>query len=176
MHGEVSWPFGDPVTNRNSRPKVPFLNEPTHIGKAMPSSPQVKMLTSLVEPFLLVSSQPSQSSLTSRATTPAVMTITPLRPQQTVATPSSHHDEKRPPPTGPVYTTESTSRLNLGHDVNLRDHSVVGQPSGYESEASALPRHHQNREDDGGVTLLGSSETINPKALRLPQDYRRFYP
>jgi len=137
------------------------------------------MLTPFVEPFLSVSSEPSLSSRTSQTTTPAVVAVTPLRPQpsreRVVAAPSSRHNEKRQLPTGPNYTMESISRLNLAHDVNLRDHSVVGQTSDYESEASALPRRHENREDDGGVTLQGSSETINPKVLRLPPDYRRFY-
>jgi len=71
---------------------------------------------------------------------------------------------------------ESISQLNLRLDVNPTAHSVVGQSSNYESEASAVPHHYQNYGGDGGVDLLGSSETINPKALRLPPDYRRFYP
>jgi hypothetical protein len=69
---------------------------------------------------------------------------------------------------------EWISRLNLGLSTNPRDHSVVGEPSNHEPEVSAVPR--PNREDDGGVSLQGSSETINPKALRLPPAYRRFYP
>lgn len=140
---------------------VPFLDERAHI-----------------EPFTTapVLSQPPQ---TPRITTPTVMTVTPTHPrpsrEQVVTTTSapSRRDEKRPHPTAPVYTIESISRLNLALDVNPRDHSVVGQPSNYESEAGANPR---NRENDGGVSLLGSSETINPKVLRLPPDYRRFYP
>lgn len=119
------------------------------------------------------------SSQPSRATTPAVTIAIPLHPlpptEQVVVTPTLHRDEKRLLPTGQSYTTESISRLNLGLDVNPRNHSVVGQPSDYESEASAAPRH-KNHEDDGGVSVLDSSETINPKVLRLPQDYRRFYP
>jgi hypothetical protein len=107
------------------------------------------------------------------------MIVTPLRPrpstEQVVATSTSHRDEKRLLPTGPGYTMESISRLNLGLGVNPRDHSVVGQSSDYESEASVASRP-DNREDDGGVSLLGSSETINPKALRLPPAYRPFYP
>ena len=71
---------------------------------------------------------------------------------------------------------ESISQLNLRLDVNRTEHSMVGQSSDYGSEVSAVPRNHQNRGDDGGVSLLGTSETINPKALRLPPDYRRFYP
>lgn len=137
------------------------------------SSPQVKrQLTPLVEPFTSVSPQPSQ------ALTPAVMTITPLRPppvEPATATSTRCHDEKRPLPIGPGHTMESISRLNLGLDVNSRNHSVVGQSSDYESEASQAP-HRRNREGDGGVSLLGSPETVNPKALRLPPDYRRFYP
>lgn len=112
------------------------------------------------------------------------MTVTPVHPRPSreqvvatsdprLATSSPRRDEKRPHPAAAVYTMESISRLNLGLDVNPRDHSVVGQPSNYESEASTNP---QNRENDGGVSLLGSSETINPKVLRLPPDYRRFYP
>ncbi|KAF9653732.1 hypothetical protein BDM02DRAFT_3182728 [Thelephora ganbajun] len=147
---------------RGDAQKAPFLNEHTRVG-----------------PFTSVSSQPSQSSQTSRTTTPVVMTVTPLHPQpsreQVVATSSSHRDEKRLLPTGQVYTMESISRLNLGLNVNPRDHSVVGQPSNYESEASVPPHRQRNRENDGGVSLLGSSETINPKVLRLPPDYRRFY-
>lgn len=108
------------------------------------------------------------------------MTVTPLRPrpsrEQAATTSTSHRDEKRLLPASLGYTTESISRLNLGLDVNPRDHSVVGQPSNYESEANAVPPHHRNRENDGGVSLLGSSETINPKALRLPPDYRQFCP
>lgn len=108
------------------------------------------------------------------------MTVTPLRPrplrEQVATTSTPYRDEKRLLPTGPVYTMESISRLNLGLDVNPRDHSVAGQPSNYGSEASVPPLHHQIREEDGGVSLLGSSETINPKVLRLPPDYRRFYP
>lgn len=113
-------------------------------------------------------------------TTSAVMTVTPLRPmpsrEPVVATSSPRRDEKRLLPTGPAYTMESISRLNLGLEVNPRDHSVVGQPSDYGSEASVVPPPNQGRENDGGVRLMGSSETINPKALRLPPDYRRFYP
>jgi len=140
--------------------RVPFLGERTRI-----------------EPFIATSasSQFPQSSQGSRTTTPAVMTITPVHRrssrEQAVVTQRPPRDEKRALPTAPVYTTESISRLNLGLDISTRDHSVVGQPSNYESEASTNPRH---REDDGGVTLLGSSETINPKVLRLPPDYR-FY-
>jgi len=108
------------------------------------------------------------------------MTVTPLRPQpsreQAVTASSSRRDEKRLLPTGPVYTMESISRLNLGLEVNARDHSMVGQSSDYESEASAVPPQPQGRENDGGVSLLGSSEAVNPKVLRLPPDYRRFYP
>lgn len=71
---------------------------------------------------------------------------------------------------------ESISRLNLGLDVDPRNHSVVGQSSDYESEASAAPRpNRRGRGGDSDVSLLGSPETINPKALRLPPDYRRFY-
>ena len=146
-------------------------------------------LTPLVEPFISEppqSPQPpqppqsSQPSQTPGTTTSAVMTVTPLRPMPSreplVTTSSPRRDEKRLLPTGPAYTMESISRLNLGLEVNPRGHSVVGQPSDYESEASAAPPHNQGRENDGGVRLLGSSETINPKALRLPPDYRRFYP
>ena len=93
-----------------------------------------------------------------------------------MATSSSRRDEKRLLPAGPVYTMESISRLNLGLEASPRDHSVVGQSSDYESEAGVVPPHHQARENDGGVSLLGSSETINPKVLRLPPDYRRFFP
>lgn len=82
--------------------------------------------------------------------------------------------EKRTLPTAPVYTMESISRLNLGLSVNQRDHSVVGQPSDYNSETNANPGHQQNRENDGGVSLLGSPETINRKVLRLPPDYRLY--
>lgn len=136
------------------------------------------MLTLLLEPFTTTPA-PSQPLRTSRIATPTVMEVTPIhhRPsrEQTVATTSvpSRRDEKRPHPTAPGYTIESISRLNLALDVNPRDHSVVGQPSNYESEAGG---DLQNRENDGGVSLLGSSETINPKVLRLPPDYRRFYP
>jgi len=143
------------------------------------------VLTPLVEPFTSGSPQPpqpsqsSQSSHTSRVTTPAVMAVTSLQPRPSrepvIAASSSRRDEKRLLPTGPAYTMESISRLNLGVEVNPRDHSVVGQPSDYESEASTVPPHRQGRENDGGVSLLGSSETVNPKALRLPPDYRRFY-
>jgi len=146
--------------------RVPFLNEEAHI-----------------EPFISEPQQPPQPPQTSQAsgaTTSAVMTVTPLRPmpsrEPVVATSSPRRDEKRLLPTGPAFTMESISRLNLGLEVNPRDHSVVGQPSDYESEASAVPPHNQGRENDGGVRLLGSSETINPKVLRLPPDYRRFYP
>ena len=93
-----------------------------------------------------------------------------------MAASSPRRDEKRILPTGPAYTMESISRLNLGLEVNPRDHSVVGQPSDYGSETNAVPPRNQDRENDGGVRLMGSSETINPKALRLPPDYRRFYP
>jgi len=149
---------------------VPFLDERAHI-----------------EPYT-TASVPSQASSTP---TPVVTTVTPVHPRPSreqgvatssprlatssprLATSSPRRDEKRPHPTATVYTMESISRLNLGLDVNPRDHSVVGQPSNYESEAST---NLQNRENDGGVSLLGSSETINPKVLRLPPDYRRFYP
>jgi len=108
------------------------------------------------------------------------MTVTPIQPQPSgepaVAASSPRRDEKRLLPTGQAYTMESISRLNLGLEVGPRDHSVVGQPSDYESEVDAVLPHHQGRENDGGVSILGSSETINPKALRLPPDYRRFYP
>lgn len=67
------------------------------------------------------------------------------------------------------YTMESISRLNLRLDVNQRDHSVVGQPSNYESEASTNPLRQQNREN-GRLNLLDSSGIVNPKVLRLPQD------
>ena len=179
------------IPSRDSRLTVPFLNEEARIGTVTSSSPWNKgALTYLIEPFISEPpehlqppqpSQPSKASQTSQATTPVVMTVTPLRPQPsreqvvTVA-PSSRRDEKRLLPTGPIYTMESISRLNLGLEVNSRDHSVVGQPSDYESGASVVPPHHQGRENDGGVSLLGSSEAINPKALRLPPDYRRFLP
>ena len=71
---------------------------------------------------------------------------------------------------------ESISQLNLRLDVNPTAHSVVGQSSDYGSEVGPVPHHDQNYGSDGGVGLPGSSETINPKALRLPPDYRRFYP
>ena len=67
---------------------------------------------------------------------------------------------------------ESISQLNLRLDVNPMAHSVVGQSSDYGSEVSAVPHHYQSYGGDGA----GSSETINPNALRLPPDYRRFYP
>ena len=168
------------------RDSAPFLDEQARIGRAMSRTLRFRsVLTPLVEPFTSEPprppqpSQSSQSSQTSPATTPAVMTVTPLqsRPSRepVVAASSSRRDEKRLLPTGPAYTMESISRLNLGLEVDPRDHSVVGQPSDYEPEASMIPPHHQSRENDGGVSLLGSSETINPKALRLPPDYRRFY-
>jgi hypothetical protein len=137
-----------------------------------------RVLTLIIEPFT-TTSVPPQPSQSLRTAAPAVMTVTPARRrpsrEQVVATSSSHRDEKRPLPAAQVYTMESISRLNLGLDVNPRDHSVVGQPSNYESEAGADPLQ-QHRENDGGVSLLGSSETVNPKVLRLPPDYRRFYP
>ena len=148
----------------------------------MPSSLHIeRVLTLLTEPFVAASnpSQLSQFSQSSSTTTPTVTAITPAhrRPsrEQISVTQNPLRDGKRTLPTAPVYTMESISRLNLGLDVNSRDHSVVGQPSNYESEAGANSRHQQNRENDGGLSLLGSSETINPKFLRLPPDYR-FYP
>jgi len=175
-----------PCPNRNLRLAVPFLNEQARIGRAMSSSANQNVLTLFAEPFTSESPQPPQPSQSShfshfsRATAPAVMTVTPLQPQPSgepvVAASSSRRDEKRLLPTGQAYTMESISRLNLGLEVGPRDHSVVGQPSDYESEVNAVPPHHQGRENDGGVSILGSSETINPKVLRLPPDYRRFYP
>jgi hypothetical protein len=107
------------------------------------------------------------------------MAVMPLQPRPSgepvVAASSFRSDEKRLLPTGPAYTMESISRLNLGLEVNQRDHSVFCQPSDYESETSTAPPDHRSRENDGGVSLLGSSEAINLKALRLPPDYRRFY-
>jgi hypothetical protein len=145
----------------------------------MPSSPPLEsILTLLAEPYItaLVPSEPSQVSSNTTVVTPAVMTVIPVHPrpsrEQAVATSSPRRDEKQPHPTAPFYTVESISGLNLALDVNPRDHSVVGQPSNYDSEASANPH---NRENDGGVSLLGSSETINPKIMRLPPDYRRLY-
>lgn len=149
------------LQSQDDAQRVPFLEERPRI-----------------EPFTTTSvpSGPSQSSHTSRVPAPAVMTVTPIHPrpsrEQVVATSSSRRDEKRPLPDTTVYTMESISRLNLGLELNPRDHSVVGQPSNYESETGVNP---QNRANDGGVSLLGSSETINPKVLRLPPDYRRFY-
>jgi len=71
---------------------------------------------------------------------------------------------------------ESISQLNLRLDVDPTAHSVVGQSSNYGSEVGTVPHHYQNYGGDGDVSHLGSSKTINPKALRLPPDYRRFYP
>lgn len=169
---------------RDSRPPVPFPNDGAHIGKATRSSPHIsRILTVFVEPFIStpLSLQPSQSSQVSRATTPAVTTATPVHPRSSreqVAdlASSSHRDEKRLLPVAQAHTMESISRLNLQLDVDPRNHSVVGQPSNYESEASVDPLHRWGRENDAGVSLLGSSETVNPKALRLPPDYRRFSP
>jgi len=157
------------VQSQDDAQRVPFLNEQARI------EPFTSESTQLPQP-----SQSSHSSHSSRATAPAVMTVTPLQPRPSrepvVATSSSRRNEKRLLPTGQAYTMESISRLNLGLGVGPKDHSVVGQPSDYESEVNAVPPHHQGRENDGGVSILGSSETINPKALRLPPDYRRFYP
>lgn len=153
------------LQSQDDTPRAPFLNESTHI-----------------EPFTTnsVSSQPSQSSQRMRSTTPVVKNVTPARPrpsrEQPVVTPTPRRNEKGTIPTAPAYTLESISRLNLGLGVDPRDHSVVGQPSDYGSEASADASDQRNRENDGGISLLGSSETINPKVLRLPPDYRRFYP
>jgi hypothetical protein len=139
-----------------------------------------RILTVLTEPFIgtSVSSQLPQYLQSSSATTPTVIAITPVHRQplraQVLVTQNPLRDEKWTLPTVPLYTMESISRLNLGLDVNPRDYSVVGQLSNYESEVGAGQRNQQNRENDGGVSLLGSSETINPKVLRLPPDYR-FY-
>jgi len=162
---------------RDDTQRDPF----TSVSSQSPSSqpPSSQSPSSQPPPSQPPSSQPS-SSQPSSSPIPVPMTITPLRPrpsgEQVVPTSTSRRDEKRLLPTGPGYAMESISRLNLGLDVNPGDHSVVGQPSDYESEASAVPRYHRDREYDGGVSLLGSSETINPKALRLPPDYRQFCP
>jgi hypothetical protein len=140
--------------------------------QALRGSNEYSRHSPLVEPFSSVPSQPLATP------TPVAMTVTPLRPrhstERATAASTPHRDEKRLLPIGPRYTMEWISRLNLGLSANPRDHSVVGEPSNHEPEVSAVPR--PNREDDGGVSLQGSSETINPKALRLPPAYRRFYP
>lgn len=162
-----------PFTLRDSQFTAPFLNDPARIGKPMLSPPPNKrILTTLAEPFTLESSQPSHAPTTS-ITTIVTLSHPPFSTGQVVTTPTSHRDEKRVLPASPGHIMESILQLNLGLDVNPAEHSVVCQPSDYGSEASAVPRHHQN---DGGLSLLGSSERINPQALRLPPDYRRFYP
>lgn len=166
------------LTDTRGRFIVPFLDERTRIGKNTSSSTSGKnTYNSCTDPFIAtpMPSQPSRASTTTTTGVVAIPLVHPRSPREQVPlTSSSHRDGKRPLPAAQVYTMESISRLNLGLDVNLRDHSVVGQPSNYGSEASADPPE-QNRENDGGVSLLGSSRTVNPKVLRLPPDYRRFY-
>jgi len=168
------------LQSQDEAQKVPFLNERVRIAPFTSTSVSSQPSQALRPSQPSQSLRPSQPSQTSITITPVAMTVTPAHPlpsrEQVVATSSSRRNEKRLPPTGPVYTMESISRLNLGLDANPRNHSVFGQPSNYESEASENPRHQQNRENDSGVSLLGSSETINPKALRLPPGYRQFYP